>query len=127
MGWKEELARKHGYDVGRGSGRTRHVAGVRNQTEIAFEGQLMARKFAGEILSFEFEGVKLRIGDRCWYTPDFVCWLAGGGMIAYEVKGHWEDDARVKIKAAASRYPQIRFIAVKKTRSGWEMEEIKSR
>jgi hypothetical protein len=28
--------------------------------------------------------------------------LADGQLQAHEVKGHWEDDARVKIKVAAS-------------------------
>jgi hypothetical protein len=44
-----------------------------------------------------------------------------------EVKGHWEEDARVKIKVAASIYP-FRFIAVtaraRKDGGGWVLEEF---
>jgi hypothetical protein len=41
----------------------------------------------------------------------------------HEVKGFWQDDARVKIKVAASIYP-FKFIAVKKAKGGWEREEF---
>jgi len=43
----------------------------------------------------------------------------------HEVKGFWQDDARVKIKVAADMYP-FRFIAVKprakKDGGGWQTE-----
>jgi hypothetical protein len=45
----------------------------------------------------------------------------------HEVKGFWQDDARVKIKVAASIYP-FRFVAVtaraKKHGGGWAVEEF---
>jgi hypothetical protein len=45
----------------------------------------------------------------------------------HEVKGFWTDDARVKIKVAASIYP-FKFMAVKprpqKVGGGWEVEEF---
>lgn len=41
------------------------------------------------------------------------------------MKGHWQDDARAKIKIAAAMYP-FRFIAVKakpkRVGGGWEVE-----
>jgi hypothetical protein len=50
--------------------------------------------------------------------------LADGTMELHEVKGHWTDDARVKIKVAAEMYPfqfqAIRFVSGK----GWEREEF---
>ena len=129
MNWKKELAKKYGgQSEERRSGRARHVAGEMNATEKQFAEMLRLKQLAGDILQFEFEAIKFRIGDRCFYTPDFVVWQPfNAGMVAYEIKGHWEDDARVKIKAAAARYPQVSFIAVKKVRYGWNYEEIKSR
>lgn len=53
--------------------------------------------------------------------------LANGQLEAHEVKGHWQDDARVKVKVAADQYP-VRFVAVKsaaaKDGGGWHTEEF---
>ncbi len=50
-----------------------------------------------------------------------------GTMEMHEVKGFWQDDARVKIKVAADMYP-LKFIAVKrrakKNGGGWSIEEF---
>ncbi|MCO7495183.1 hypothetical protein [Stenotrophomonas maltophilia] len=52
---------------------------------------------------------------------------ADGVMACHEVKGHWQDDARAKIKIAAAMYP-FRFIAVKarpkRDGGGWAVEEF---
>lgn len=82
--------------------------GQMNQTEAAYAAELELRRIAGEVAWYRFEGVKLRLADNTFYTPDFAVMLASN-----EVKGHWLDDARVKIKVAAEQYP-FRFIAVKK-------------
>jgi len=47
---------------------------------------------------------------------------ADGGIELHEVKGHWEDDARVKIKVAATQHPWFRFLAVKAGKTGWQYE-----
>jgi len=49
--------------------------------------------------------------------------LATGDIECHEVKGFWRDDARVKIRVAASLYP-FRFVAVTKTKGGWDIEEF---
>jgi hypothetical protein len=95
--------------------------GQRNKTEAAYEAQLELRRRAGEVAWYRFEGLKLRLADSTFYTPDFAVMLADGSIECHEVKGHWEDDARVKIKVAAGMYP-FRFVAVKKAGSGWELE-----
>jgi hypothetical protein len=41
----------------------------------------------------------------------------------HEVKGHWEDDARVKIKVAASLYP-LRFVGITREKGAWQREEF---
>lgn len=38
--------------------------------------------------------------------------LVGGALEAHEVKEHWQDDARAKIKIAADMY-SLRFVAVR--------------
>ena len=80
---------------------------------------------AGEIAWHKFEGLKLRLADNTFYTPDFAVMSADGVMECHEVKGFWQDDARAKIKIAADLYP-FRFIAInaktKKDGGGWEVE-----
>lgn len=95
--------------------------GKMNKTESAYGDLLELRRRAGEIAWFKFEGLKLRLADNTFYTPDYFVMLANGELEVHEVKGHWEDDARVKIKVAASLYP-FRFIGVRKVRSAWEFE-----
>lgn len=102
--------------------------GRMNKTEIAYAEVLELRRAAGEILDFEFESVKLRLADRTWYTPDFWLHMADGCIEVHEVKGRWQDDARVKFKVAAELFPRYRFIAVQRdARHGWRTEELTSR
>lgn len=99
-------------------------AGKLNQTEAAYELLLKSQLEAGKVAWYKFEGVKLRLGDNTFYTPDFAVMLASGQMEMHEVKGFWRDDARAKIKIAADLYP-FRFIAVTKARGGgWDVEEF---
>ncbi len=102
-------------------------AGKMNQTEAAYAERLRALQHAGEILWHRFEGIKLRLADNTFYTPDFAVLAADGVMELHEVKGFWQDDARAKIKIAADQYP-FRFIAVrvrpKKDGGGWAVEEF---
>jgi len=82
-------------------------------------------RIAGEVIWYKFEGMKLRLADNTFYTPDFCVMLANGQMEMHECKGFWQDDARVKIKVAADLYP-FRFVAAKpkakKNGGGWELE-----
>lgn len=100
-------------------------AGAMNKTEAAYAAHLELLRRAGEVLWFKFEGLKLRLADNTFYSPDFAVMLANGQIECHEVKGHWLDDARAKIKVAADLYP-FRFIAVKaqakKNGGGWETE-----
>lgn len=101
--------------------------GQMNKTEAAYGEALEKRRIAGEVAWYKFEGVKLRLADNTFYTPDYAVMLADGRMEMHEVKGYWQDDARVKIKIAADLYP-FRFIALKakakKDGGGWAMEDF---
>ena len=101
--------------------------GAMNQTEAAYARTLELRKASGEVAWYKFEGLKFRLADNTFYTPDFAVQLADGALEAHEVKGHWQDDARAKIKIAADMYP-LRFVAVqalpKKAGGGWKVEDF---
>lgn len=101
--------------------------GEMNKTEAAYDAHLQALHYAGDVLWHKFEGIKLRLADNTFLTVDFAVMPSSGVLEMHEVKGFWQDDARVKIKVAASLYP-FRFIAVKaraqKHGGGWDVEEF---
>lgn len=102
--------------------------GEMNKTELAYARHLEMRKRAGEVLWYKFECLKLRLGDNLFYSPDFLVMLADQTLEVHEVKGYWQEDAKVKIKAAAHLYPILRFVAVfkqtKKAGGGWDVVEF---
>jgi hypothetical protein len=86
--------------------------GQMNKTESTYAQHLELQKRAGEILWFAFEGLKLRLADNTFYTPDFFVMRSNGEIEAHEVKGYMLDDANVKIKTASELFP-FRFIVVR--------------
>ncbi len=116
---------RHGNNKSFALGRLK--TGALNKTEALYQRELELRKMAGEVAWYKFEGLKFRLADNTFYTPDFAVMLTDGTMEAHEVKGHWQDDARAKIKIAADMYP-FRFIAVKvqakKAGGGFSVEEF---
>ena len=102
-------------------------SGERNKLEASYEQYLECRKQAGEIQWYKFEGIKFRLADDCFYTPDFMVMMADCELQAHECKSIWRDDAKAKIKIASELYP-FRFIAVyavpKKEGGGFCYEEF---
>lgn len=94
--------------------------GAMNKTEAKYDQYLSLRS---DVVWHKFEGLKFRLADNTFYTPDFAVMLDSGALEAHEVKGFWTDDARVKIKVAADMYP-LRFIAIKMSRNAWDIEEF---
>ncbi|NTU49588.1 MAG: DUF1064 domain-containing protein [Desulfobulbaceae bacterium] len=84
--------------------------GEMNATETWYAGRLKTAEMLGAVLWWKFEGLKLRLADNTFYTPDFVAMAKDGVIECIEIKGFWMDDARAKIKIAASIYP-FRFIS----------------
>lgn len=95
--------------------------GAMNKTETAYDLLLKQRLHAGEIQWYRFEGVKLRLADNTFYTPDFFVMNAEGLLECHEVKGYMLDDAAVKIKVAAATYPFV-FLLIRKERSAWTVK-----
>lgn len=99
--------------------------GVMNKTEQKYAHHLESLKIRGEIQYYAFDSIKFRLANKTFYSPDFIVLKANGQLEAHEVKGHWEDDARVKIKVAASMHP-IPFVAVylNSKNNSWEFENF---
>ena len=96
-----------------------------NKTEKRYADHLWLRKKAGEVRRYEFEPIKLRLGNDSWYTPDFLVELSDDTVEIHEVKGFWREAARVRIKVAATGFPLFRFVAVQWVDRNWKFEEIK--
>jgi hypothetical protein len=91
----------------------------KSKTEREYHNILELRKKAGDILWFRHEGITLKLGDDCRYTPDFFVMAPDGTMSIIEVKGGFiRPDSIVKLRAAAAQYP-FRFLMAQKTKDGW--------
>jgi hypothetical protein len=110
-----------------------------NKTEARYGQELELRKRVGEILWYCFEGMKFRLADNTFYTPDFAVLTADGMLQCHEIKGtemvrsnngiHYararaEDDAKVKVKVAAEMYPITFFVAHFTREGGWTLTEM---
>lgn len=105
----------------------RMKSGKMNNTEKAYAQHLEIQKREGEINYYSFDGINLRLADNTFYKPDFLVMRADGQLEIHEVKGFWTDDALVKIKVAADKFP-FKFIAVmkqtKKNGGGWDIRDF---
>ena len=96
-----------------------------NKTELAYANHLFARQIDGEIAWFEFEPIKFRLADRCWYTADFIILTEPYLELQFhETKGWMEDDAAVKLRLFPAIYWMFRIFIVRRgADGGWDLEE----
>ncbi len=105
--------------------RKRHVEGEMNGLEARYAAHLHMRQHTGQIASYRFEAVKLRLAKKTFLTVDFWVVMPDGNVELHEVKGHWEDDARVKTKVAAEMFHEFTFVGVTyDRRTGWQYEQF---
>lgn len=101
----------------------RMKAGKMNKTEKHYQDLLEVKKHNGEVLWYLFEPMNLRLADNCYYKIDFLVLKSDMTLEAVDVKGFWTDDALVKIKAAAERFP-FKFIGAMLKKGDWEIREF---
>jgi hypothetical protein len=99
------------------------VPGRMNGLETQYAAYLEGLRRAGNIAWYAFDALKLRLAEATFYTPDFLILNADLSLEVHEVKGFWEDDARVKIKVAAEKFP-FSFKAVRKQKGEWVYENF---
>jgi len=87
-----------------------------NRWEAEWAAQLAAAIHDGSVLGWWWQSVSLRIGERCFYWPDFLVQAGDGTLELHEVKGHMEDDAMVKLRAVIERYPFRVFLVSKRAK-----------
>lgn len=100
--------------------RTRHVVGEMNSHEAKYAERLEEDRLAGRVDSWLFEPAGLRLAKGLTYNPDFLVVYADGSTEFHEVKGFWRDDAKAKIKMAATAFPMFVFRSVTLKKGKWE-------
>lgn len=98
-----------------------------NKTEMAYADYLEDLRLAGVIRRYRFEGIKLKLARKAYYTPDFYVLMADRSVQAHEVKGHMREAARVRLLTAAEEWPEILFILVKRDpqhKGAWLFTEL---
>jgi hypothetical protein len=78
------------------------------------------------------QAVRFQLANGVTFTPDIFCFhwpdIEGPATpTAFEVKGrHAWDDAIVKLKVAASAYPEVRWVLVWKPGATWSEQKVLS-
>ena len=126
--------RNHESGKARNQALGRLKAGQMNKTESAYADHLKAAQIAGEVACWWFEGIGLKVAPNCHYYPDFLVMLPDGRLEIHEVKARAangsyraEDDARVKLKVCAEKFPFPLIVVWPKqggARFGWDRVEI---
>ncbi len=102
----------------------RFKKGVMNRTEAQYGDFLEMQKMSGQVLDYRFEGLKLRLADKTFYTPDFFV-IYPDRFEFHEVKGGFiRDDANVKLKVAAAMYPWMKFKMCQRKNKQWIIKDI---
>lgn len=101
----------------------RYRPGHMNGTEAAYARYLEDLKANGEVSGYWFEPMKLKLADKTTYSPDFMVMLPDGSLELHEVKGFMRDDANVKLKVAADKYP-FTFKLVRLIKRVWHIKEV---
>lgn len=111
----------------RSRARVRHVTGRMNRLEARYAGHLDEQVALGEIDSWAFEPEKFRLGEKCYYTPDFRVVDSDGFVSFRDTKGgrEWED-ARIKAKTAATIHPYPFAFVTQAKDGGWDLEWFES-
>ena len=91
-----------------------------NKLERAFQLKLICEVPPPSIIE---QAIGLKLANGCVYWADFAV-FHGGKIIFYEVKGFMRDDAAVKIKVAATTFPQFNFVLVWRAKGQWKQQTI---
>lgn len=101
-----------------------------NKTEAAYAQNLEISKRFGFIRNWWFESIRLKVGEDCWWTMDFLVQLADGSFVIHDTKGtkrlkngktkpYAEEDAIVKARSIAAQFPFPVFFVWKEKSGEW--------
>ena len=126
-GWTEQdLARLERLDQ---KPRGRIVRGP-NKTETAYGAYLQLLRLVPAVNErvdwYAFEALKVRIGVKCWYTPDYLVQYSDGHLELHDCKGtkrekyYAEDDAIVKARSVSAHFPLPVFFVWRLKNGEWQ-------
>lgn len=94
----------------------------RSKAEYEWSYRLEIMKQNGEIRNWYYEPINIRLGEATYYRPDFLIIHNDGEAVFQEIKGGFiRDKSLVKYKAAADKYPEMKFEMWQKQKGyGWE-------
>ena len=99
--------------------RQRRIPGTMNKTEQKYADVLNLLQSTGEILGWRFEAIKFILAPNTSYTPDFQ--VIFEDRIAFvEVKGFLREDANIKFKVVAEKFPEFEWEMVRLNKGKWE-------
>ena len=140
MGWTEADLRKLGHKAPtnhKAIGRVKQP-GAMNRTEAAYAQHLDAKVMVGEIQSYWFEAITLKLAHDVRLTVDFFILTKDLELHAVDTKGakkftrksgavavkaRIEEDARIKLACAAAMFP-FRFFTAHFSNGNWVEREI---
>lgn len=102
----------------------RRQLAYRSKWEEEYANQLKLKKAAGDILSWSYECIRLRVAESNWYTPDFLV-TTEDELQFHEVKGFQREAGMLRLRAAAYQHKAFRFFLVTKKAGQWIVEEVK--
>ncbi len=81
----------------------------------------------GEIQGWQYEALRLVLGPKSVYVPDFLLDMGAGYQPQiHEIKGYRRALGMSKLRIAARQFPVFMFYLVEKDAHGWNYEEIRA-
>jgi hypothetical protein len=112
-----------------------HPISEMNKGESLYAQWLELQQRAGDVRCWFFQAMTFKLARDCRYTPDFAV-FRGDAQTLVDVKGrkvkpdgtqtYWaEEDAKIKIKVAATMFPMYRWVIAFPAQNGnWEEREM---
>jgi len=97
-----------------------------NKTERRFENEnLRPCQADGRIVGYQFEAVTLRLANGVKYTPDYFTYGPACAVKIFEVKGAYVyEDAKIKLKIAASQFHCFEFYLAQYSKGEWTINRV---
>jgi hypothetical protein len=101
-----------------------------NRTERAYQQHLQEQAATGAVVWFDFEPIRLRLGDNTFYVPDYFVLLESGELQCHEVKGrkggefYSAEKGWMKAKIAAATFPFAVLLVWPRKGGGWDSRVI---
>lgn len=96
-----------------GVARGQKKPGEMNSLERSYEAEVLKPAMqSGDIVWYAYEALKLKLAPKTHLTVDFFVMTKAGDLEAHETKGFMREDANVKLKVAAEKFP-FRFLLIK--------------